>query len=228
MENKNSALDDLEQMIDHSGGSALTADWDSLISQAKVFLDKGESKANYVLAKANLGKADFVNGCKGKYTESLNLYNDAISADSTFGEAYVGRALLYERHGDKDKAAADREQALVLLERQLKQYPSDAKVLLNRARLFEALGDNLQAAGDLDLALDILVMAIEDQPDRLNLFQLRAEVLQLRGWIAYQIEEEQNTDLDYQERQDILKEFQKRALMNLNKSIELIRFTKVA
>ena len=46
---------------------------------------------------------------KGEYEKALADFNEAIRLDPKYVLGYKNRAVLYERMGDKDRAAADRD-----------------------------------------------------------------------------------------------------------------------
>ena len=71
-----------------------------LIFTAIIFAAKSaySQDANYYYFKAN--------SCltSGRMTEAINYYNQAISYDETFFEAYLGLSIAYKETGDYEKA----------------------------------------------------------------------------------------------------------------------------
>ena len=216
-------IDQLDRQVEVGFSSALQEDWERLIAEANEIAGQGTPQAQRVLARAYLGKANFVRDCKGTYTECLELYHHSLETDAGLAEAYLERAEVFARRGEEDQAAADRGHALEIHAQDLRENPSDAEALYSRARLYESMNDELQAAAELDRAIEALSHRIMNDPNDPNAYTWRARALELRGDLARSIEQERDPDLDYQELTAIEREFQKRALADLTEPASGLR-----
>ncbi len=72
------------------------------------------------------------------YKDAINNFTSAINADPNFDKAYVARAGCYEVLGEKEKAIADYERAIVFM-------PKEKELYCKAGRLYLELGDYTNA-----------------------------------------------------------------------------------
>jgi tetratricopeptide (TPR) repeat protein len=119
---------------------------------------------NLVDANPNSAEAWWMLGnaywSKGSYEQAEQAYNQSITADNTYGLAYLGRGNSYLKQGNYDRALEDYN--LIIQNR-----PDFAGTYNNRAVAYREMGQN-------DLALQDLNHAIGLNPDFAEAFYNRA------------------------------------------------------
>jgi serine/threonine protein kinase/Tfp pilus assembly protein PilF len=80
--------------------------------------------------------------------EAIQCYRAALALWPDSYELHFNRALVYQRLGRRDRAAADFDEAIRL-------RPTDAEVHLNRALLRGEMGKHAEAIEDLNLAVEL-------------------------------------------------------------------------
>ena len=117
---------------------------DSAVAQCTAVMNAGVGDS------ALLAKTHFMRGTawhsKGESGRANADFTKAISFDSEFAPAYLGRAVLRDARGDYDGAIADYAQAIRL-------NPRDAGAYNDRASAFSAKGEFEKAIPDLETAL---------------------------------------------------------------------------
>lgn len=93
---------------------------------------------SFVVSNAQNAKKFFKSGEKfleiKNYKDAINSFTSAINTDPNYDKAYVARATCYEALGDKEKALADYERAIIFM-------PKEKDLYCKAGRLYYELGD---------------------------------------------------------------------------------------
>ncbi len=113
-----------------------------------------------------------------RFDMALRDYTASIEADPTLIEAWLGRALVYDRYDDEDAREADLQRALELCTDRIADDPEDAEAYLFRGLAIVRRGDSpLPAVDDWEEALRLA-------PEDYRMHQWMARVAEFRDGLS--------------------------------------------